>query len=41
MNPDSRIGKVIEKRGNVLMGFIIVLVVLFMLSGIALAEYHV
>jgi len=30
----------IEKRGNVLMGFIPVLVVLFMLSGIALAEYH-
>lgn len=31
----------IEKRGNVLKGFITVLVVLFILSGIALAEYHV
>jgi hypothetical protein len=31
----------IEKRGNLLMGFIIVLVVLFMLSGIALAKSHV
>ncbi len=31
----------IEERGNGLTGFIIVLVVFFTLSGIALAEYHV